>query len=351
MLCSGHRLPWLPLPLPPQKLVSKVTSLIHPAPRQAKSIPVVSAALTCALTRRRRKQTWTCASAEGVELPSKYSAKGVAEACGGDVWSVAQRLWQILCRLWGWLCLEPFSDTKPSADAAAELRRALVDLGPSFVKVGQLLSSRVDLLPSESLEGWEAFKLLDVHGGDSGRAKGGNFPGGNIQFLDHRKPHGSMEFWEWASLRCCQRRRVRPALPGAPLSYVASLQPGADALEVAEWKRRFSCGHWEILEGRLCEEKVFRTAKAVPAGCPLLFETSSASATLGPKACMEMTKQLEMHQRKSEVLQLPGDRFTVTTNLTARICRQNFLLGITCSPLLPPMLVFVVESPTSWPCL
>ena len=38
----------------------------------------------------------------------------------------------------------------------------------------------------------------------------------------------------------------------------------------------------------------------VPAGCPLLFETSSASATLGPKACMEMTKQLEMHQRKSE---------------------------------------------------
>ena len=42
----------------------------------------------------------------------------------------------------------------------------------------------------------------------------GNFPGGNIQFLDHRKPHGSMEFWEWASLRCCQRRRVRPALPG-----------------------------------------------------------------------------------------------------------------------------------------
>ena len=39
--------------------------------------------------------------------------------------------------------------------------------------------------------------------------------GGNIQFLDHRKPHGSMEFWEWASLRCCQRRRgKRPALPG-----------------------------------------------------------------------------------------------------------------------------------------
>lgn len=198
MLCSGHRLPWLPLPLPlPQKLVSKVTSLIHPAPRQAKSIPVVSAALTCALTRRRRKGTWTCASAEGVELPSKYTAKGVAEAgygrvtkkervcftlcqlgriysgaetlssslqarfiwyhlnnfvhnllmtflfhisckaCGGDVWSVAQRLWQILCRLWGWLCLEPFSDTKPSADAAAELRRALVDLGPSFVKLGK----------------------------------------------------------------------------------------------------------------------------------------------------------------------------------------------------------------------
>jgi len=81
-----------------------------------------------------------------VELPSKYTAKGVAEACGGDVWSVTQRLWQILCRLWGWLCLEPFSDTKPSA-AAVELRRALVDLGPSFVKVGQLLSSRVDLLP------------------------------------------------------------------------------------------------------------------------------------------------------------------------------------------------------------
>ena len=58
------------------------------------------------------------------------------KACGGDFWSVTQRLWQIVCRLWGWLCLEPFS-SKPSADAAVELRRALVDLGPSFVKLGK----------------------------------------------------------------------------------------------------------------------------------------------------------------------------------------------------------------------
>ena len=41
----------------------------------------------------------------------------------------------------------------PSPNAGTDLASALVELGPAFIKVGQLLSTRRDLFPNEVIEG------------------------------------------------------------------------------------------------------------------------------------------------------------------------------------------------------
>ena len=41
----------------------------------------------------------------------------------------------------------------PSPNAGKDLASALVELGPAFIKVGQLLSTRRDLFPNEVIEG------------------------------------------------------------------------------------------------------------------------------------------------------------------------------------------------------
>ena len=41
----------------------------------------------------------------------------------------------------------------PSLNAGKDLASALVELGPAFIKVGQLLSTRRDLFPNEVIEG------------------------------------------------------------------------------------------------------------------------------------------------------------------------------------------------------
>lgn len=151
-----------------------------------------------------------------------------------------------------------------------------------------------------------------------------------------------MELWHWAATHCCARRQRDSAVPGAPLDYVASLQRGAERELVAEWKRRFSCGHWEILEGRLSAGDAFRTAKEVKAGSALLFESSACCAAAGPRACEQMARQLEGHARYQEVLQLKGNRFTGETRnplqsilaSNARVCSREpktVALFVTCS--------------------
>eukprot|EP00435_Cladocopium_sp_Y103_P000620 s5183_g1.t1 len=155
-----------------------------------------------------------------------------------------------------------------------------------------------------------------------------------------------MELWHWASAAvttCCARRQRAAVVPGAPLDYVASLQRGAERQLVAEWKSRFSRGHWEILDGQLCEEiDDFRTAKEVKAGSALLFESSACRAFAGPSACEQMARQLEGHVRYQEVLQLKGNRFTGETRnplqsilaSNARVCSREpkmVALFVTCS--------------------
>ncbi len=47
---------------------------------------------------------------------------------------------------WAWL-VQWFRDDAPSADLGVQLRLALEKLGPTFIKFGQMMSTRVDLLP------------------------------------------------------------------------------------------------------------------------------------------------------------------------------------------------------------
>src|SRR5690625_867940 len=48
-----------------------------------------------------------------------------------------------------------------TADGPARLRRALEELGPTFVKLGQMLSTRRDLLPIEYTQELEHLRVLD----------------------------------------------------------------------------------------------------------------------------------------------------------------------------------------------
>ncbi|OLP98830.1 putative SET domain-containing protein [Symbiodinium microadriaticum] len=97
----------------------------------------------------------------GPVLPSRYSADEISRTCQQHMQRVFARCLQVAGRCGGWLFAIMRENPSAEEDAlrASELRKALVDLGPSFVKVGQLLSSRVDLLPrratghSEILEG------------------------------------------------------------------------------------------------------------------------------------------------------------------------------------------------------
>mmetsp|Transcript_62492 Transcript_62492/g.111055 ORF Transcript_62492/g.111055 Transcript_62492/m.111055 type:complete len:683 (+) Transcript_62492:72-2120(+) len=77
-------------------------------------------------------------------LPKRYSPEEIAKVCQKRPLDVLSRCLEVIGRSFLWassavLCQEE--------ELAAGLREALVELGPSFVKVGQMLSSRVDLLP------------------------------------------------------------------------------------------------------------------------------------------------------------------------------------------------------------
>lgn len=78
-------------------------------------------------------------------LPKRYSPEEVAEACQQQPLSVCSRCLEVIGRGFFWASSAVL---RLEAEASASrLREVLVELGPSFVKVGQMLSSRVDLLP------------------------------------------------------------------------------------------------------------------------------------------------------------------------------------------------------------
>ncbi len=80
-----------------------------------------------------------------------------------DIWSF---VWTLLFRLWlynkSWSYSGGVSEAKKAARRkiqAVWIRNTLLDLGPTFIKVGQLFSTRADLFPSEYVE--ELVKLQD----------------------------------------------------------------------------------------------------------------------------------------------------------------------------------------------
>lgn len=80
-----------------------------------------------------------------------------------DIWSF---VWTLLFKLWlynkSWSYPGGVTDAKKTARRKAQaiwIRNTLLDLGPTFIKVGQLFSTRADLFPSEYVD--ELAKLQD----------------------------------------------------------------------------------------------------------------------------------------------------------------------------------------------
>ena len=80
-----------------------------------------------------------------------------------DIWTF---VWLLLASLWlnskRWSYLSGYTESRQAARRSAQaiwIRDTLLDLGPTFIKVGQLFSTRADLFPSEYVE--ELSKLQD----------------------------------------------------------------------------------------------------------------------------------------------------------------------------------------------
>ncbi|MBW4585234.1 AarF/ABC1/UbiB kinase family protein [Aetokthonos hydrillicola Thurmond2011] len=80
-----------------------------------------------------------------------------------DIWSF---VWTLMFKLWrynkSWSYPGGVTDAKKAARRKAQaiwIRNTLLDLGPTFIKVGQLFSTRADLFPSEYVD--ELAKLQD----------------------------------------------------------------------------------------------------------------------------------------------------------------------------------------------
>lgn len=80
-----------------------------------------------------------------------------------DIWTF---VWLLLASLWlnakRWSYLSGYTESKQASRRSTQaiwIRDTLLDLGPTFIKVGQLFSTRADLFPSEYVE--ELSKLQD----------------------------------------------------------------------------------------------------------------------------------------------------------------------------------------------
>jgi len=120
-----------------------------------------------------QKKDWSAPEPTNLERPKQKSYSGKAYRWNRENYSRHRRFLDI----WGfvltllfvqWLYNKPWSYVGGVTDAKRQIRRraiavwireTLLDLGPTFIKVGQLFSTRADLFPTEYVE--ELSKLQD----------------------------------------------------------------------------------------------------------------------------------------------------------------------------------------------
>ena len=78
---------------------------------------------------------------EGIAIKSQYGVEDVAGIDFLDTHLFRPIHWLAYLLPWNWF--------REQAPRGARIRRALEDLGPIFVKFGQILSTRADLLPDD----------------------------------------------------------------------------------------------------------------------------------------------------------------------------------------------------------
>lgn len=106
-----------------------------------------------------RNSITTRATAADDEVPfQEYSPSANAAYWNTRPVTVVKRVIQVSSALGSWVVSGRFGGAIP-AERAEKLRRILTDLGPAFIKIGQAVSSRPDVLPPEFLR--ELEKLQD----------------------------------------------------------------------------------------------------------------------------------------------------------------------------------------------
>lgn len=136
-----------------------------PAPRKTSSSRLVAAALAAATAAAAASASLESAPDEE-ELPREYDAHALAEYCHRRPWMVLRRCAQVahsLLPLMARLLLDwrtgALKDEEVCRAHALAAREILTGLGPAFVKAGQALSIRPDLVPEAALK--ELQRLCD----------------------------------------------------------------------------------------------------------------------------------------------------------------------------------------------
>ncbi len=141
------------------RLRSSTAHTYSPATRSS-SIPCSSLTPQHHTATSRRRAV--VAAARPVSAPAlQYSADVSAEEWSHRPVPVAARLLEIAAAFGSWWVKSLWH--KDPQRAAAGMREVLVELGPAFVKIGQALSSRPDVLPPEYITELELLQVRYVH--------------------------------------------------------------------------------------------------------------------------------------------------------------------------------------------
>jgi len=142
----------IPFPLQPGS-AGGIRALIAPVTRQWKSIAIVFTAIIARLKMKAKKEIKNAAGA--METGWFKRGYGGSFARTVEVWTFA------ISFIFRWLKVKKLSkgDPKIYSEAQTEvadiLRDKALELGPTFIKLGQLLSTRIDILPKEYIKSLE----------------------------------------------------------------------------------------------------------------------------------------------------------------------------------------------------